>query len=368
LQLPAASTAQHANGETTTKEFVVFVWVAFVAFILALLALDLGVFHRKAHAVSPREGLAWSAVWLTLALTFSLFVYGAYEYRWFGLGLTPDAVDRSADMPDGIVNDGASAVLKYLTGYVVEQSLSIDNMFVIAVLFRSFAVPVAYQPRVLFWGIIGALAMRGLMIGVGAVLVTKFAWVFYIFGAFLIATAVKMLFLDSNEQPDPGNNVVVRVTRRFVPVTKRFYGQRFIIRRAGTVLLTPLALALIMIETTDLLFAVDSIPAIFAITADPFLVFASNAFAILGLRSLYFVLAGALTKFRYLQISLALVLALIGVKMMLHTWLKDMLGEYFSLYVLAAVLVILAAGVIASLAVRGNEADEGHGLTRGAAK
>jgi len=329
---------------------VVVVWLGFAALILFLLALDLGVFHRKAHVVSPREGLAWSMVWTTLSLAFAGFIFLAYDNQWFGLGTIPDPVDRSAANPYGSVNDGGSAVLKYLTGYVVEQSLSIDNMFVIAMLFRFFAVPAAFQHRVLFWGILGALALRGVMIAVGAALVTQFSWILYIFGGFLILTAGKMLFMDV-EESDPRQNVVVRLTRRLFPVTKRYYGQKFVVRRGGRLLLTPLALALVMVETTDVIFAVDSIPAIFAITADPFLVFASNAFAILGLRSLYFVLAGALVAFRYLKVSLAIVLAMVGMKMLAHDWLKEVLGEYFNLYMLAAILLVLSAGTIASLLV-----------------
>ena len=326
------------------------VWLGFAALILFLLALDLGVFHRKAHVVSPREGLAWSFVWMTLSLAFAVFIYQAYEHQWLGLGTVPDAVDRSAANPNGTINDGSSALVKYLTGYVVEQSLSVDNMFVIAMLFRFFAVPAAFQHRVLFWGILGALSLRGVMIAVGATLVHQFAWILYVFGGFLILTAGKMLFLDV-EGSDPRKNIVVRLTRRLFPVTRKFHGQKFIVRRGKRFLLTPLALALVMVETTDVIFAVDSIPAIFAITADPFLVFASNAFAILGLRSLYFVLAGALTAFRYLKVSLAIVLAMVGAKMIAHSWLREMLGEYFNLYVLAAILLVLTAGTIASLLV-----------------
>ena len=326
------------------------VWLGFAALILILLALDLGVFHRKAHVVSPREGLVWSFVWMTLSLAFALFIYQAYEHQWLGLGTVPDAVDRSAANPNGTINDGSSALVKYLTGYVVEQSLSVDNMFVIAMLFRFFAVPAAFQHRVLFWGILGALMLRGVMIAVGATLVHQFAWVLYVFGGFLILTAGKMLFLDV-EGSDPRTNVVVRLTRRLFPITRKFHGQKFVVRRGRRILLTPLALALVMVETTDVIFAVDSIPAIFAITTDPFLVFASNAFAILGLRSLYFVLAGALTAFRYLKVSLAIVLAMVGVKMIAHHWLKDLLGEYFNLYVLGAILLVLTAGTIASLLV-----------------
>lgn len=283
-----------------------------------------------------------------------MFVYNGYEQKWLGLGTVPDAVERTAEMPQGRANDGADALVKYLTGYIVEKSLSIDNIFVIAMLFRFFAVPPAYQHRVLFWGILGALAMRGVMIAIGTTLVTRFSWVLYVFGAFLIVTAVKMMFL-STEERDPGTNVVVRLTRRFFPITRRYHGQHFIVRRAGMMMLTPLAMALIMVETTDLLFAVDSIPAIFAITADPFLVFTSNAFAILGLRSLYFVLAGALDAFRYLKASLALVLALVGTKMIAHHWLKEMLGAHFTFYVLGAVLLILVGGVIVSLLATASE-------------
>ena len=335
------------------------VWLAFISLILVLLALDLGVFHRKAHAVSVREGLVWSLVWMTLGLTFSVFVYFAYEHQWLGLGTRPDPIERTAAQPLGIPNDGPAAVVKYLTGYVVEQSLSVDNMFVIAMLFRLFAVPAAYQHRVLFWGILGALAMRGVMIAAGATLVARFGWVLYVFGAFLVYTAIKMLTVDVEEQ-DPSHNVVVRLARRWFPVTERYHGEHFVVRRRAKLMLTPLAIALIMVETTDLLFAVDSIPAILAITADPFLVFASNAFAILGLRSLYFVLAGALSALRYLKVSLALVLALIGIKMLTHTWLKQLLGEYFTLYVLGAVVLILTVGTIASLLVTVSEQTPKH--------
>ena len=333
------------------------VWTLFVSLIPLLLAVDLGIFHRKAHVVTAREGLAWSIVWMTLAFAFSGFIYGAYEHKWLGLGVLPDPVDRSAAMPDGSINDGSTALVKYLTGYVIEQSLSVDNMFVIAMLFRFFAVPAVYQHRVLFWGILGALTMRGVMIALGATLIAEFGWVLYLFGIFLIFTAVRMLFLDA-EESDPRNNLVVRTTRRLFPVTKRYHGQHFFVRRRGAILLTPLALALIMVEITDLIFAVDSIPAIFAITADPFLVFASNAFAILGLRSVYFVLAGALNTFRYLKVSLSLVLALVGTKMLAHTWLKETLGEHVNLYVLAAVVLILAAGAIASVLVTRAEKPE----------
>ena len=345
---------------------MIWIWIAFIAFVLMMLALDLGVFHRQAHVVSVKEALAWSAVWLAMGLMFAVFVYFAYDGQWFGLGTVADAVD-------GLANDGASAAEKYLTGYVVEKSLSVDNIFVIAMLFSFFAVPPLYQHRVLFWGILGALLLRGAMIGLGAKLIAEFHWVLYLFAAFLILTAIKMLFLKT-EHTDPDKNFVVRLTRRLFPVTARFHGQHFIVRagapashesevpgapampdevvekaRPGTLLLTPLALALVMVETTDLIFAVDSIPAIFAITGDAFLVFTSNVFAILGLRSLYFALAGMVKKFRYLKVSLALVLMVVGVKMLLAEWLKIALGKHFNLYLLLVVLVILVAGVAGSL-------------------
>ena len=325
------------------------VWIAFLLFVLCLLALDLGVFHRRPHVVSVREALAWSVVWIATALGFAAFVYFGYEHQWLGLGLTPDPVERSAAFPDGRVNDGRAALLKFLTGYVVEKSLSVDNVFVIAMLFGYFGVPRLYQHRVLFWGILGALAMRGVMIAIGARLVAEFAWVLYLFGAVLILTAVKMMRMKT-DQADPGQTAVIRVIRRFFPVSDEFHGERFFVRASsGALVLTPLALALVLIETTDLVFAIDSIPAIFAITADPFLVFTSNVFAILGLRSLYFALAGALHTFEYLKHALAVVLATVGVKMLAHGWLKDVLGPNFNLYLLAAVLSILAAGVLASV-------------------
>ncbi|MHC1699022.1 MAG: TerC family protein [Geobacteraceae bacterium] len=343
-----------------------WIWVAFIAFILLMLVLDLGVFHRKAHVVNVKEALVWSAVWLSMGLLFSVFVYSAYEGQWFGLGTMVDVVD-------GLTNDGARATEKYLTGYVVEKSLSVDNIFVIAMIFGFFAVPPIYQHRVLFWGILGALLLRGAMIGAGARLIAEFHWILYLFAVFLILTAFKMLFLKT-EHTDPNRNIVVRVTRRLFPVTARFHGEHFVVRagapasyesevpgaptvrdevvdkaRPGTLLLTPLALALIMVETTDLIFAVDSIPAIFAITGDPFLVFTSNVFAILGLRSLYFALAGMVKKFRYLKFSLALILMIVGVKMLLAEWLKLAVGKHFNLYLLAVIVAILAAGVAASL-------------------
>lgn len=345
---------------------MIWIWIGFIAFVLLMLALDLGVFHRKAHVITIKEAVTWSGVWITLGLTFSVFLYFAYENQWLGLGTTIDAVD-------GQLNDGSTAVEKYLTGYIVEKSLSVDNIFVISMVFSFFAVPPLYQHRVLFWGILGALLLRGAMIALGSRLIAEFHWILYLFAVFLIVTAVKMLFFKT-EQTDPNKNIVVRLVRRLFPVTAKFHGQHFIVRsgeaasyetetpgaavvqddvletvRPGTLLLTPLALTLAMVETTDLIFAVDSIPAIFAITGDPFLVFTSNVFAILGLRSLYFALAGMVQKFQYLKVSLALVLLVVGVKMLLAEWLKLALGKHFNLYLLIVVLSILAAGVVASI-------------------
>ncbi len=349
------------------------VWIAFLSFILVLLALDLGVFHRRARVVSVREALKWTVVWIATAIVFAGFVYFGYEHNWLGLGLEPDLVDRSAAYPDGRVNDARSAVLKFVTGYVVELSLSADNVFVIAMLFSYFAIPRMYQHRVLFWGILGALVMRGAMIAIGARLVAEFSWILSVFGAVLIVTAVKMALMGI-EPGDPSKNVIVRLMRRFLPVTDQFDGEHFFVRapendsreaprpnegpgtpavisaaRRRGWMLTPLVPALVMVETTDLVFAIDSIPAIFAITADPFLVFTSNVFAILGLRSLYFALAGALHLFRYLKHALALVLLTVGIKMLAHTWFERVLGPDFNLYLLATVLVILGAGVVVSL-------------------
>lgn len=345
---------------------MIWIWVGFIVFVLIMLALDLGVFHRHAHVVSVKEAVGWSIVWVTLGLLFAIFVYFAYENQWMGLGTAIDPVD-------GFPNDGSNATEKYLTGYVVEKSLSVDNIFVIAMIFGYFAVPPIYQHRVLFWGILGALMLRGVMIGLGATLIARFHWVLYVFAAFLIMTALKMLFFKT-EEADPDENIVVKLTRRWFRVTARYHGEHFAVRAggeaskksdvpggalvsdpvvdaapAGTILLTPLALALVMVETTDLIFAVDSIPAIFAITGDPFLVFTSNVFAILGLRSLYFALAGMVSKFRYLKTALALVLLVVGTKMLLAEWLKLALGKHFNLYLLSVILLILTGGVVFSL-------------------
>jgi tellurite resistance protein TerC len=337
---------------------MIWMYSGFVALILVLLALDLGVFHRKAHVVSVREALGWSAFWIALGLLFTLFVYAGYEGHWFGLGLTPDAMGGTPESVEGVgtvYNDGSSASLKYITGYLVEKSLSIDNIFVISMIFSVLAVPAIYQHRVLFWGIVGALVMRGMMIGVGSAVITEFAWIIYVFGGFLILTGIKMLVLGGKET-STDENLVLRLTRKIFSVTDEFHGEHFFVKaKTGALVATPLFLALVMVEFTDVIFAVDSIPAIFAITGDPFIVFTSNVFALLGLRSLYFALAGMVEKFRYLKISLALILILVGIKMMAHGWLKSVLGGYFNFFVLGTIMLILAAGVGVSWIAAGRD-------------
>src|SRR5918992_628082 len=311
----------------------VWMWIGFTLLILLLLILDLVVFHRKAHVIKVGEALVLSGVWIGLALLFNVFIYFIYEYHGFGL-------DIAEDEPDG-----RTAAVLFFTGYVVEKSLSVDNLFVIAMIFSYFGVPPQYQHRVLFWGIFGALLMRAVLILVGVVLVERFHWILYLFGAFLIFTAAKML-LDRHER-DPRDNRLVQLTKRLFPITENYVGQRFTVRMDGKLMFTPLVLALIGVESADLMFAVDSIPAIFAITDDPFILFSSNAFAILGLRSLYFALAGIMDKFHYLRLSLALLLALVGVKMLL----KDVLHTVpnITYYTLGAIALILTGGVVASL-------------------
>jgi tellurite resistance protein TerC len=309
-----------------------WIWVCFVLLVLGLLALDLGVFNRNPHAVSPKEALGWTAVWVTLSLVFSGVVYLMYEHHWLGMGLG-----------HGHEQGGKAAALAYFTGYVVEESLSLDNIFVIALIISYFRVPVQYQHRVLFWGILGALVMRGTMIGAGIAVIQRFSWVIYVFGGLLIVTAIKMMF-DNEETLEPEKNPVVRLFRRVVPVTSEFHGAHFFVKLDGRWTATPLALALVIVETSDLLFAVDSIPAVFAVTLDPFIVFTSNVFAILGLRSLYFALAAVLDRFHYLKSSLVFVLIFVGGKMVLSHHYP--ISSPASLVVIFGILLV---GVFASL-------------------
>ena len=285
-------------------------WAGFIVVVLILLSFDLGVFHRHAHVVRFREALVWSTIWLVLSLGFC----GA---------LIPLRNREEA--------------IEFFTGYIIELSLSMDNVFVIAMIFAYFRVPLEYQHRVLFWGILGALIMRGVMIGLGAALINRFDWVLYVLGAILLFTGVKMIFVG-DKPPDPERNLVLRLARRLFPVTDGFSGQKFFAAVEGRTALTPLALVLLMVETTDLVFAVDSIPAIFAVTKKPFIVFTSNVFAILGLRSLYFVLAGAIGYFRYLKVGLSLVLCFIGGKMLLGAWDID-IATTTSLAVVASIIL-----------------------------
>ncbi len=297
-----------------------WLWVVFNLFVLGMLALDLGVFHRTSHVISVKEASIWTGVWISLALTFNVGIYFFWEALVPGSGYTNN-----------------EAALAFLTGYLIEKSLSIDNVFVIALIFSYFAVPAMYQHRVLFWGILGALVMRATMILVGAALIKEYHWIIYIFGAFLIFTGIKMAF-NKEEELDPESNPVVKLARRFIPISKEFSGDRFFIKEAGRWVATPLFLVLLMVETTDLIFAVDSIPAIFAVTQDPFLVYTSNVFAILGLRSLYFVLAGVMNQFHYLKLGLAVILTFVGVKMLIVDFYK--IPTMVSLGVIATILAV----------------------------
>jgi tellurite resistance protein TerC len=327
---------------------VTWLWVGFILFVIAMLALDLGVFNRKAHVIGIREALGWTAFWVVLALCFNVAIYFMYEHQWCGIGV-------EVGHPTG----GQQAALDFLTGYVIEKSLSLDNIFVIALIFSYFGVPAIYQHRVLFWGILGALVMRGAMILAGAALIKRFDWIVYVFGGFLILTAVKMLVVR-HDTIDPNRNPLVRFARKVYPVSANFEGPKFFTRMHGVRAITPLFLVLLVVESSDLMFAVDSIPAIFAVTHDPFLVFTSNVFAILGLRSLYFALAGMMGKFQYLKTSLVFVLAYVGVKMILSHHYP--IPTPVSLAVIAGVIVV---GVIASLVHRGpSQAARDRGVTR----
>ena len=295
----------------------IWLWIGFNVFVLAMLALDLGVFHRKAHVVAFRESVTWTIVWIGLAMAFNA---GVWHFA------------------------GPQKALEFFTGYVIEKSLSVDNIFVFAMLFSYFAVPPLYQHKVLFWGILGALAMRAIMIALGAALIAKYAWIIYVFGAFLVVTGIRMV-LKREEAIHPERNPAVRWFRRLVPVTNDYRKDHFFVAEHGVRHATPLFVVLLLVEFTDVIFAVDSIPAIFAVTTDPFIVYTSNVFAILGLRSLYFALAGVMDKFHYLKIGLGVVLAFVGVKMILsHSPYK-----LDTLLSLGIVLGILAVSIAASL-------------------
>lgn len=320
------------------------IWMGFIVFIFAALALDLGILNRKAHVISTKEALRWTCLWVSVALLFTVFIYFAYEHHWMGIGL---------DSKEPL--SGFDASFKYLTGWVIEYSLSLDNIFVIALIFTYFGVPRQHQHRTLFWGILGAMIMRGAMIAAGAALIHRFDWIIYVFGALLILTAVKML-LASNEEVEPEKNFLVKLARRLFPVTPHFEGDHFFSHMNGKLAITPMFLVLLVVESTDVVFAVDSIPAIFAVTTDPFLVYTSNVFAILGLRSLYFALAGLMAQFYYLRYSLSFLLAYVGMKMLISHNYK--IPAHISLCIIAG---ILSVGIIASIIRSKRLAHSGHG-------
>jgi len=303
-------------------------WIIFNLFILVMLALDLGVFHRRVKAYSLRDAIFWSAVWTALALAFNVSMLWWYN---------PAHLANSPEVR-------RTLALEFFTGYVIERSLSFDNIFVFAVLFSYFRVEPRFQHRVLFWGILGALVMRGVMIWLGVELIARFEWILYVFGAFLVWTGAKMLF-HKPEDIEPEKNPVLRLARKFLPITPAYEGQKFFLRHEGIWKATPMFLVLLVVETTDVAFALDSIPAIFAITKDPFIIYSSNVFAILGLRALYFLLAAILPYFRYLSAGLSIVLMFIGVKMLAEKWVH--ISTAVSLGIVGGVL---AAAVVASLA------------------
>lgn len=304
------------------------IWVLFIALIVIFLALDLGVFNKTDHIIRSKEAAAWTSLWVSVALGFSGVVYWLFS-------------DGLVDNPTGLTP--GNATLKYITGYLIELSLSIDNVFVIAVIFSSFSIPPIYQHRVLFWGILGAIVFRGLMIIFGVALINKFDWIIYVFGVFLLYTAYKML-RSHQQEFDPKKSLVFRQIKRIFPVTSRTHGHDFFIRRMGIRAATPLFVALVVIELTDILFALDSIPAILAITADPFLVFSSNILAILGLRSMYFLVSRMLQKFRHINYSLVVILAFVGLKMLFAHQID--IPEWISLSV---IVVSLATGILTSV-------------------
>ncbi len=294
----------------------IYGWIGFFAFIFFMLALDLGVFNRKAHSVSIKEALIWSGVWIGLAMLFNLLIY---------------------------INLGSQKAFQFLTGYVIEKALSVDNLFVFILVFGFFNIKPEHQHKILFWGVLGALVMRALFIAAGVTLIHNFHWIIYVFGVFLIYTGIHMAFQEDKPM-DPENNAVVKLFKRFFPVTDKMEGSKFFIRQAGKLVATPLALVLVVVEFTDLIFAVDSIPAILAITDDAFIIYTSNVFAILGLRSLYFALSGMMQYFRFLKYGLAVILVFVGIKMSI--------SGYYLIPIIASLLVIvgvLAAAVLASL-------------------
>ncbi len=305
------------------------VWIVFLALIFLFLALDLGVFNKNPHVISPKEAGIWTGIWVSLSFIFSFVINWLYKN---------ELIANPTDIAPSV------ASMKFITGYLIELSLSVDNIFVIAVIFASFKIPQQYQHRVLFWGILGAIVFRGLMIFFGVILINKFSWMTYLFGAFLIFTAAKMLFKGDDEEFNPKKSFIYRNLRKIIPVTHHMEDERFFVKRKHIRAATPLFVALIVIEVMDMLFALDSVPAILAITSDPFLVFSSNIFAILGLRSMYFFLANMLEKFSYLEYSLIAILTFVGIKMLIVHYYK--FPEWVSLGFIA---ISLLAGIIVSI-------------------
>lgn len=307
------------------------VWTTLILVMVVALILDLGVFNRKPHEIKTKEAAIWTSVWVACAIFFSGIIYLSFQNDWIAnpTNLTP-----------------TNAVLKYVTGYLIELSLSVDNIFIIALIFSSFAIPKKYQHEVLFYGVLGAIVFRALMIFFGVALITKFSWMIYVFGVFLILTALKMLFTHGKEK-DVKDFKIYKWIKKVYPVSTTVYNDKFFIKKGGIKFATPLFVALIIIELTDILFAIDSIPAILAITADPFIVFSSNILAIMGLRSMYFLIVGMLDKFRYISYSLVVILAFVGIKMIISHHVE--IPEWLSLGV---IVMSLAGGMVASKLIR----------------
>ena len=310
------------------------VWISFLVAVMIFLALDLGVFNKTPHIISSREAGKWTAIWVALSFMFSGVIYWLYGNSYIA---NPDQLNPT------------TASIKFITGYLIELSLSIDNIFVIAIIFSAFRIPQKYQHRVLFWGILGAIIFRGLMIFFGVMLINKFSWMTYIFGAFLIYTAMKMLFGNEDEKFEPKKSFVYKSLKKLIPISNHIEEEHFFVKRRHITAATPLFVALVVIEVMDVVFAIDSVPAILAITNDPFLVFSSNIFAILGLRSMYFFLANMLAKFSYLEYSLIAILSFVGVKMLTHDILKKYNYEIPEWMSLAFIAVALIVGVLVSL-------------------
>ncbi|RTY65279.1 TerC family protein [Flavobacterium sp. GSP27] len=310
------------------------VWISFLVAVMIFLALDLGVFNKTPHIISSKEAGKWTAIWVTLSFLFSGVIYWLYNNNYIA---NPDQLTPT------------TASIKFITGYLIELSLSIDNIFVIAIIFSAFKIPPQYQHRVLFWGILGAIFFRGLMIFFGVMLINKFSWMTYIFGAFLIYTAMKMLFGNENEKFEPKKSFVYKSLKKIMPISNHMDEEHFFVKRRHITAATPLFVALVVIEVMDVVFAIDSVPAILAITNDPFLVFSSNIFAILGLRSMYFFLANMLAKFSYLEYSLIAILSFVGVKMLTHDILKKYNYEIPEWMSLAFIAVALIVGIVVSL-------------------